>query len=183
MAYDWIYWHLIQTARYYRQLQHYTADLYTSQFTVTPIECPQSSTVSTIRFLATDSNTGDITVSLNQTLHIAHVKSPRYSRSFNYIELHWIILMPPFLCSQAHILTGWRLEAQLARCHFISTIFDCHHKRLPQFFFLAAWDPRYIASGRPPQKTPFPNNSSLLCRCVYIAVAYKQWSFYCCMRV
>jgi hypothetical protein len=26
----------------------------------------------------------------------------------------------------------------------------------------AAWDTRYIASGRPPQKTPFPNNSSIV---------------------
>jgi hypothetical protein len=42
--------------------------------------------------------------------------------------------MPQFLCSQAHILAGWRLETQLTPCQFFSIIFDCHLKRHPQFY-------------------------------------------------
>jgi hypothetical protein len=51
---------------------------------------------------------------------------------------------------------------------------DCRLKRLN--YSQLALDPRYIASGRPQQKTPFPNNSSvfievcLLRRCIETAV-------------
>jgi hypothetical protein len=39
-----------------------------------------------------------------------------------------------------------------------------NHLRLPtlSILILAAWDPRYIASGRTPEKTPFPNNFSVV---------------------
>jgi hypothetical protein len=49
--------------------------------------------------------------------------------------------------------------------------FDCHLKRLSQFLSQPALDPRYTASGRPQQKTPFPNIPLLLQRCVYFAFA------------
>jgi hypothetical protein len=45
--------------------QHFTVHCYTHY-------CPQSITVSTSRFLATDFNTGTVTVSLNYTLQITH---------------------------------------------------------------------------------------------------------------
>jgi hypothetical protein len=41
--------------------------------------CPQSITVSTSRFLATDFNKGATTVSLNYTLQISHIKSSFHS--------------------------------------------------------------------------------------------------------
>jgi hypothetical protein len=57
--------------------------------------------------------------------------------------------MPQFLCSQAHILEGWRLETQLTHCHFFSIIFDCRLQRLPQFSSLYnLWED--------PHKTSFP---------------------------
>jgi hypothetical protein len=56
-----------------------------------------------------------------QTPNIAHIKFSLCSQTFNSTELHSIILMPQYLCSQAHILAGWRLETQLTDellCHF-----------------------------------------------------------------
>jgi hypothetical protein len=47
-------------------------------------------------------------------------------------------------------------------CLLFSVIFDCRFQGLPQFFSKLAWDPRYTASGRPRQKTPFRNNSSIV---------------------
>jgi hypothetical protein len=46
---------------------------------------------------------------------MTHVKSSLHSRTFNSTELHSIILMPQLLCSQFHILAGWRLETQLTQ--------------------------------------------------------------------
>jgi hypothetical protein len=37
---------------------------------------------------------------------------------------------------------------------FLPVLFDCHFKRLTQFWFQLAWDPRFIALGLPQQKTP-----------------------------
>jgi hypothetical protein len=74
---DLIYWPLIHSqlvTTLYRSLSH--TDW-----------CPRSVTVSTSRFLATDFNTGTITVSLNYTLHISHIKSSLHSRTFNWALL------------------------------------------------------------------------------------------------
>jgi hypothetical protein len=57
--------------------------------------------------------------------------------------------------------------------------------RLSQFVPKVALDPRYRASGRPQQKTPFPNNSSvatevcLLRRCIETAflLLFRACSF------
>jgi hypothetical protein len=51
--------------------------------------CPQSVAVSTSRFLATDFNTQCVTVSLNYTLQISHLKSSLHSQTFN-----WAVLQP-----------------------------------------------------------------------------------------
>jgi hypothetical protein len=50
--------------------------------------CPQPITVSTRCFLATDFNTGSITVSLIYSLLISHIKSSLHSRPFNWEPLH-----------------------------------------------------------------------------------------------
>jgi hypothetical protein len=49
--------------------------------------CPKSITVSTSCFLATDFNIGTITVLLNYTLQILHIKSSLHSRTFNWVLL------------------------------------------------------------------------------------------------
>jgi hypothetical protein len=53
-----------------------------------------------------------------------------------------------------------------------SQSFNCHLNRLSQFLFQLAWNPRYIASGRIQQKTPFPslqlNNTSTVV-CLFVA--------------
>jgi hypothetical protein len=66
--------------------------------------CPQFITVSTIRFLATDFNTGSITVSLNYIPQISRYYTTRKS-------------------SQA-------FSSQLTCCHLFSFIFYCCFKRL-----------------------------------------------------
>jgi hypothetical protein len=69
---DSIYWSLIHSrlvTTLYRSLTH--TDY-----------CPQSITVSTSRFMATDFNTVTITVSVNYTLQILHIKSSLHSRTF-----------------------------------------------------------------------------------------------------
>jgi hypothetical protein len=111
---DHLYTELVTTGNY-----RATANLHTLQFTVTPHQCPQSITVSTSCFLATDFNTGTITVSLNHT-YSTHKVFPS---------------QPDFqlLCPQAHILAGWRLDTQLTRCYFFAVIFGCRLKSLPQF--------------------------------------------------
>jgi hypothetical protein len=58
--------------------------------------------------------------------------------------------MPQFLCSQADILAGGRLETRLTQLAQLT------------------WSPRYIVSLRTQQKTPFPNNPFLVA-CVFVA--------------
>jgi hypothetical protein len=50
------------------------------------------------------------------------------------------------------------LGTQLTRCRLFSIIFDCRLKETPSIIIQLAWHPRYIASGQPHRKTPFPNN-------------------------
>jgi hypothetical protein len=62
---EWIYWPLLHprlVTTIYRSLSSHTD------------YCPQPITVSTNRFLATDFNTGTITISLNYTLKISHTQ-------------------------------------------------------------------------------------------------------------
>jgi hypothetical protein len=49
--------------------------------------CPPSITVSTSRSLTTDFNTVTITISLNYTLQISHIKSSLHRRTFNWALL------------------------------------------------------------------------------------------------
>jgi hypothetical protein len=72
------------------------------------------------RFLVTDFNRGTITISLNHTLQISLYYSTHkfFSSQPDFqlsTELHPIILLPQFLCFQAHILAGWSLETQLTQ--------------------------------------------------------------------
>jgi hypothetical protein len=73
-----------------------------------------------------------------------------------------------FPCSQVHILARWRLETELTRCHLFSIMCDGCLKRLPQLSPQLAMGLPYIASGRIQQKTPFPNNPSIVA-CVFVA--------------
>jgi hypothetical protein len=83
-------------------------------------------------------------------------------------SLHSLIPSPPFLVSLL------RLPSQ----------------DTPTILIQPATDPRYIASGRPQQKTPFPNNSSVvieecLSRCClfsfprepFYQVVARKWTF------
>jgi hypothetical protein len=61
------------------------------------------------------------------------------------------------------------LSILCCNCHLFSLIFAELNSWLPQFYLSAAWDSRYIASGRPPQETPLSlllHVDSLLQRCV-----------------
>jgi hypothetical protein len=71
---DSIYWPLVHSllvTTLYRSLTHRDY-------------CPHSITVSSSPFLATDFNTGTVTLSLNYTLQMSHIKSSLYSRTFNW---------------------------------------------------------------------------------------------------
>jgi hypothetical protein len=57
----------------------------------TQTKCPQSIIVSTNRFLATDFNTGCVTVSLNYTFQISHIKSFLHSWTFNWTLVQLIL--------------------------------------------------------------------------------------------
>jgi hypothetical protein len=64
-----------------------------------------------------------------------------------------------------HIYTTCYYTSQTTIWHTMSSLLN--HLRLPSqetpsIFIQPALDPRYITSGRPPQKTPFPNNSSII---------------------
>jgi hypothetical protein len=74
------------------------------------------------------------------------------------------MLMPQFLCSQAHIVAGWRLETQLTlRCHLSSIIFDCRLMRLPHFFSL------YSLYAAPTENT--------------VSIVIAQQYFNCCLLI
>jgi hypothetical protein len=104
---DWIYWHLINSTRNYRQYSA-IAILHTLQFTVAHA---LEFSVFTSRILATD-------------LQLSH----SHFKSHMTTSLHRLIPSLPlfcscqfrrldsiqFLCSQAHILAGWRLEIRLS---------------------------------------------------------------------
>jgi hypothetical protein len=82
-----------------------------------------------------------------------------HSQTFNSTELHSVTMIPQFLNSipfhlsipwlPSHILAGWCLETDLSP------------------LTLLAWGPRYIVSGQTQQKTPFPNNPSIV-TCVVV---------------
>jgi hypothetical protein len=103
---DLIYWHLLHTTRDYRQLQRYR---YFTHFTVH--RCTH------IRILSLHYSypgNGLITVSLS--LQITHEVS--LHRQILFLQLFcnckfWRLDSVQFLCYQAHILAGWRLETRL----------------------------------------------------------------------
>jgi hypothetical protein len=125
-------------------------------------QCPQSITISTIRFLAMDFNIGTITVSLNYTKYhctVAHIKSYLHSQTFNSTELHSTILMP-FLNATPSLpssypgrLGSWNSTDLLPFLHNHLWLLSPETRSI----FI-----RYIASGRLQQKTPFPNNPSIV---------------------
>jgi hypothetical protein len=51
---------------------------------------------------------------------------------------------------------------------------------LPQLWFQLTWDPRYIASGRPQWKTPFPNSSSIVIEVCLLRRCMETLQFFCC---
>jgi hypothetical protein len=99
---DWIYWHLIHTVRNYRQCSA-IADLHTLQFTVTH-------SVFTSRILATDLSQSHCNFKLHMKSY-CHCLIPFLPLFCNcqFRSLDSIL----FLCSQAHIPAGWRLETWL----------------------------------------------------------------------
>jgi hypothetical protein len=75
-----------------------------------------------------------------------------------------------------HTYTTCSYTSQTTIWHTVSSLL--HHLRLPpqenpSIIFSAAWDLRYTASGRPQQKTPFPNNSSTIIE-VCLPRRYKE---------
>jgi hypothetical protein len=91
------------------------------------------------RFLATDFNTGTITVSLNHTLQISlyYITHKGFSSPLDFqllTELSRFFHHLPILC---------------CNCHLFSIIFDCLLKRLLQLFSL------YNLGAAPTQKTMF----------------------------
>jgi hypothetical protein len=107
-----------------------TANLRILQFTAANTSVLNLLTVSTIHFLATDFNTGTITVSLNYTLQISHVNCSLHSRTLNSTELHSIILMPQFLTA-APLLPGSYYGRLVSRNSTNSLPFLLDHLRLP----------------------------------------------------
>jgi hypothetical protein len=66
--------------------------------------------------------------------------SSLHSQTFNSIKLHSIILMPQFLCSQAHILAGWSLETRLTSAiFFVLFITPWHGSHRKHNSSTAAW--------------------------------------------
>jgi hypothetical protein len=108
-----IYWHRIYTTRDYRQYSAIT-ELHNLQFTVT---YALGFSVFISRILATDS----IIISLS--LQISHELFFAQPNSFLAIILPTANSIQ-FLCSQAHIPAGWRLETRLfsAELFFIATL-------------------------------------------------------------
>jgi hypothetical protein len=89
----------------------------------------------------------------------SHAEPSLHRLASNSTELHSIILMPQFLnsflCSEAHILAGWRLETQLTHSwHLLSVTFDCRQSQSQSYFTTGGlppvssswrqtpWDPR-----------------------------------------
>jgi hypothetical protein len=72
--------------------------------------CPQSITYSSSRFLATDFNTETITVSLNYTLQISHIKFSFHSRTLAINSfLHSLSYRTPLNCQlSTKCVPGWR---------------------------------------------------------------------------
>jgi hypothetical protein len=120
----------------------------------------------TSRFLVTDVNSGDYT---SLTVTTAHVKSFLHSQTLNSTELHSITLMPqllnsiPSLDSSASKPTSW--QAGILKLNWLADISSRSSSTAPQL----SWDPLYTASGPTQQKTPFPNNPSLVA-CVFVTV-------------
>jgi hypothetical protein len=103
---DWIYSHVIHTTQDYRQYSA-IADLHTLQFTVTHA---LRFSVFTRRFLATD-------LQQSHCNFKSHMKSSFYRltpflTSFCNCQFRRLDSIQ-FLCSQAHIPAGWRLETGL----------------------------------------------------------------------
>jgi hypothetical protein len=73
--------------------------------------CPPSITVSTSRFLATDFNTGTITVSLNYTLQISHIVFFSQPNSCNWL-----------LSSQPPVENSSQLSPELQRHFFLASL-------------------------------------------------------------
>jgi hypothetical protein len=104
---DWIYWHLMHTTRNYRQYS-VTADLQTSQYTVTRA---LGFSVFTSRILAADFITGSLSFQITHEVVFAqpNLFLAISSQSSSTADS----LNSTSSCSQAHILTGWRIETEL----------------------------------------------------------------------
>jgi hypothetical protein len=123
--------------------------------------------VSTIRFLATDFNTGTTTVSLNYTLQISpYYNTHKVFSSQPSLQLHGTALnsdasvpqfnsyAPKLICCQAGVSKlNWFVD--ISSQSSSTTISKDSLNSLS-----AAWDPHYISLRRPQQKTPCKNNSS-----------------------
>jgi hypothetical protein len=93
--------------------------------------------VFTSHVLATDFNTGTTTVSLNYTLQISQ-----------YCSTYKVFSSQP--------------DCQLSSLPFLLNHLRLPSQATPSILILTALDPCYIALGQPKQKTPFPNNSSVV---------------------
>jgi hypothetical protein len=139
---DWIYWHLIHTARDYRQYSA-IANLHTLQFAVTRA---LRFSVFTSRIMAT--------VLYQSHCHFKSQMKSSFHSLTHFLPLicsyqFWRLDSIQFLCSQAHISAGWRLETRLDLTRLL-------------FSTLCCWTLLYNHFARTTQKT----ESLLLRKCV-----------------
>jgi hypothetical protein len=119
-----------------------------------------------------DFNTGTITVSLNYTRKILRYYSTRksslHSQTFNNSDASIPLLPSSYSVRLASRNTTGFLPFLLN-----------HLRLLSQKTLSVDWNPHYIASERSQQKTPFPNNSSIVTEVRLPRRCTKQQFFYC----
>jgi hypothetical protein len=87
--------------------------------------------------------------------------------------------MPQFLKSTP-LFPSWQAGVSKLNCN---VAIASQSSSTPSILILLALDPRYIASGRPQKKTPFPNNSSIVIEMCLPFRCTETQLFYCCVRL